>query len=222
MVNRKQSTRYDTSTLPEAQFEAGSRGRVLKNRLGIKREKEMDEVESVALAVAIDKLLRMYNANHRFTAEDIKALHKIWLDGIYKWAGGYRQVNVSKGDFPFAAAMQIPLLMAELEKSSLRKHTPCNFESHERVIQALAEVHVELVLIHPFREGNGRVARILSTIMASQAGLPILDFTDITGRKRKEYFSAINMGLSRDYKLMEKIFARIIERTLKAKSDENV
>jgi cell filamentation protein len=51
--------------------------------------------------------------------------------------------------------------------------------------------------------------------MASQAGLPILDFTDITGRKRKEYFSAIQSGLERDYKPMEKIFSRVIERSLK-------
>ena len=41
--------------------------------------------------------------------------------------------------------------MAELQKGPLHKHTPCNFKSPERVIQALAEVHVELVLIHPFQ-----------------------------------------------------------------------
>ncbi len=51
-VNEK-STRYDTSALPEAQFEPGSCGRVLRNRLGIKRKKEMDEAETVALAAAI-------------------------------------------------------------------------------------------------------------------------------------------------------------------------
>ena len=53
-------------------------------------------------------------------------------------------------------------------------------------------------------------------------GLPILDFTDITGRKRKEYFSAISIGLNRDYKPIDKIFRRITERSLKAKSDERV
>lgn len=210
--------RYDTSALPEAQFEPGSRGRVLKNKLGIKRKKKMDEAESVALAAAIDKLLRMYDADHRFTAEDIKTMHKIWLSEIYEWAGEYRSVNVSKGDFPFAAAKQIPFLMTEFEKVQLCKHTPCNFKSSERVTQALAEVHVELVLIHPFREGNGRVARILSTIMAFQAGLPMLNFKDITDRKKKEYFAAINRGLSRDYKPMERLFERIIERSIKSKS----
>ena len=73
----KNSYRYDTSSLPEAQFEHGSRGRVLKNKVGIKRRKEMDEAESVALAAAIDKLLGIYDANHRFTAEDIKTMHKM-------------------------------------------------------------------------------------------------------------------------------------------------
>lgn len=217
----KKTDKYDTSALIEAQFEPGSRGRVLRNLLGIKRKKEMEEAESVALKDATDKLLGMYGENHRFTEEDIKQMHKIWLGRIYEWAGEYRQVNVSKGDFPFAAAKQIPLLMAELEKEVLCKYTPCNFKSLERVIQALAEVHVEFVLIHPFREGNGRVARILSTLMASQAGLPMLNFKDIVGRKRKEYFAAINNGLNRDYKPMKRLFKKIIERTTKAKSDES-
>lgn len=39
----KKSNRYDISALPEAQFELGSRGIVLKNKLGIKRKKEIDE-----------------------------------------------------------------------------------------------------------------------------------------------------------------------------------
>jgi cell filamentation protein len=218
----KKSGRYDTTGLTEAQFELGSRGRVLKNFLGIKLKRDMDEAESMALKIALDKLLSTYSKKHRFKEADIRKMHKAWLGGIYGWAGEYRQVNVSKGDFPFAAAKQIPFLMTEIEKGPLYKHTPCNFKSLERVIQALAEVHVELVLIHPFREGNGRVARMLSTIMASQAGLPILNFMDITGRKRKEYFLAITSGLNRDYKPMEIIFKQIIERTLKAKSEEDV
>ena len=54
--------------------------------------------------------------------------------------------------------------------------------------------------------------------MAAQAGLPMLNFKDITGRNRKEYFAAINSGLSRDYRLMERLFEKVIERSSKAKS----
>src|SRR3989338_3002302 len=89
----KKSVKYDTSGLIEAQFEPGSHGRVLKNRLGIKGRKEMDEAESVALAVATDKILRMYDADRRFTAEDITTMHKTWLGGIYggKGMGGWQE-----------------------------------------------------------------------------------------------------------------------------------
>ncbi len=47
MRNMKKSGRYDTAAFPEAQFEQGSRGRVLKNLLGIKRKREMDKAEAV-------------------------------------------------------------------------------------------------------------------------------------------------------------------------------
>lgn len=42
----KKTENYDTAGLIEAQFEPGSRGRVLKNLLGIKRKREMDEIEA--------------------------------------------------------------------------------------------------------------------------------------------------------------------------------
>ena len=212
--------RYDTSSLPEAQFEPGSRGRVLKNKLGIKSKREMDETETVALKTATNKLLGMYDAGHCFTADDIRTMHKIWLGDIYEWAGEYRQVNISKGDFHFAASKHIPKLMEDFEKGFLRRHTPCNFKTGDRVIQALAEVHVELVLIHPFREGNGRVARLLTILMALQAGLPPLDFTGIVSRKKKGYISAVQAGMERDYKLMGKIFESVIRKTLKAREQQ--
>jgi cell filamentation protein len=57
--------------------------------------------------------------------------------------------------------------------------------------------------------------------MASQAGLPIINFSDISGKRQKEYFTAINSGLRRDYKLMEKLFREIIDKAKKTKSCED-
>ena len=71
------------------------------------------------------------------------------------------------------------MLMAEFEQAPLRQFTPCHFSTVSALAFAMAVVHVELVLIHPFRDGNGRVARILSILMGLQAGLPALDFGDI-------------------------------------------
>lgn len=206
--------RYDVSGLTEAQFEPGSDGRVLKNLHGIKSSAEMDVAEASALVKTMDSLVRMYDEEHRFISSDIREFHRLWLGGIYVWAGEYRQVNVSKCDFLFAVAGRVPALMVEFERDVLTRCTPCNFTVREEVVRALAETHVELVLIHPFREGNGRVTRVLSTLMALQAGLPLLDFSPITGEKKESYFAAVRSGLDRDYRPMEEIFTELIERSL--------
>ncbi len=212
----KSGTRYDTSSLIEAQFEHGSGKRVLKNLLGIRLKREMDKAEGDSLESALIRFISTYDAGHCFTASDLKHMHKVWLGGIYEWAGEYRQVNVSKGGFLFAAGGLVPGLMAEFEKGPLRYHTPCVFNSQERVIEALAEVHVEFLLVHPFREGNGRLARALANIMASQAGLPFLDFYFLKGKMKEEYFSAVRAGLDMDYRPMQDIFKTALERSLRA------
>ncbi len=206
--------RYDVSGLTEVQFEPGSDGAVLRNLPGITSSAEMDAAEANALIDAVDRLVRSYDEEHRFTASDICEFHRVWLGGIYAWAGEYRQVNVSKGNFMFAAAGRIPALMAEFERDALARCTPCKFETTEEIVSALAETHVELVLIHPFREGNGRISRVLSTLMALQAGLPLLDFSTIAGEKRESYFAAVRAGLDRNYRPMEKIFSEVIERSV--------
>jgi hypothetical protein len=103
----KKTGRYGASHLPEAQFEPGSRGKVLKNLLGIKRKNEMDEVEAREQLRALRDLIAIYDEAHVFTAADLCKIHRTWLGPIYSWAGEYRQVNISKDEFPFAAAREI-------------------------------------------------------------------------------------------------------------------
>jgi len=128
-------------------------------------------------------------------------------------AGQYRQVNVSEGDFSFAMARHVPKLMQDFEKGPLKKFTPCQFKTDEETITALAVIHTELMLIHPFREGNGRVGRLLAVLMAFQSGLPGLDFMGIRGKKRIEYFDAVQAGMERDYEPMKKVFRSVLSRT---------
>ena len=210
----KKDARYDVSGLAEAQFEPGSDERVLRNRLGIKSPMEMDVAEARALETAMVGFVGEFDEKHRFIAADIREIHRRWLGGIYEWAGEYRQVNVSKGEFPFAAAARVPDLMAEFETDVLSRLTPCNFKDRAAIARALAETHVELVLIHPFREGNGRAARVILILMALQAGLPLLDFSFVAEEKKPDYFAAVQAGLDKNYAPMERLFAEIIERSL--------
>ena len=214
----KRSVRYEVSELIEGQLEPGSQGRVLHNLIGIKSKREMNALEGNKLVRTFRKLIGIHDKNHRFKAADLCVMHREWLGGIYEWAGKYRQVNLAKGDFTFAAAHVIPGLMAEFEHQCLAVYTPCRKAVRNEITHALASVHVELLLIHPFREGNGRLARMLASLMALQAELPLLDFGRVKGRKKQEYFIAVQSGLDRNYGPMEKIFDEVIEWTLRLRT----
>lgn len=206
--------RYTTSHILEDQYESGSNGTVLRNKKGITDPIVMGEAETNALWRAQKKLIGEVSSDQSFSAQDICTMHRIWLSSIYPWAGQLRVVNIGKGGFEFAQARFLPTLMEEFERQQLRKYTPCCFESRDEVAHALAEVHVELMLIHPFREGNGRLGRMLATLMALQAGLPVLDYSLLDGERRDEYFAAVRSGMDRDYQPMKRLFADIIEISL--------
>lgn len=200
----------------EAEFQPGSRRRVLRNLLGIRTVREMNMTETRALLEAADWAVRTYSAGHRFSAEDLRQLHRIWLGKIYPWAGKYRAVNLAKGGFHFAAAREVTRLMRELESKVLARFTPCQpgpVNGPAGLAEALAVVHAELVLIHPFREGNGRLARLLSTLMGYQAGIATLDLADLSRGGRKRYIAAIHAAVGRDYLPMQVLFERAIARS---------
>ena len=83
--------------------------------------------------------------------------------------------------------------------------------SEARLAEAIAVVHIELILIHPFREGNGRLSRLLAGIMALQAGWPDLDFT-AWDQNKTAYFSAIQSGLD-DYEPMKQMVRQVLRES---------
>jgi cell filamentation protein len=107
--------------------------------------------------------------------------------------------------------------MTEFERSFLTRHTPYLPGRLPDVAQKIAEVHAELLLIRPFREGNGRLARWLAELMCLPAGLPIPDygFTGRRSKRRKEtYLAAVTRGYGQDYTALACFFAEVIRRRL--------
>ena len=121
--------RYDTSHLIEDQFEPGSDVKVLRNLVGITSPEEMEIAETAELWLVQEKLIGEVSSDQSFTVEDLCRIHRQWLGRIYTWAGKPRSVNISKGDFDFAKAHVIPMLLDEFERNQLRKYTPCLFLS---------------------------------------------------------------------------------------------
>ncbi len=46
-----------------------------------------------------------------------------------------------------------------------------------------------------------------------QAGLPLLDFSGIQGKKRQAYFAAVRVGMGRNYAPMKEIFRAVLRRS---------
>lgn len=209
----KNSKRYNASASED--YQLGSNHQVLKNYLNITSQVTMEKLETAELERAELAAFSRFDLNYQFSVKDVCQLHKSWLGDIYPFAGKFRSVNLSKDGFPFAGANYIPKCMQQFERDYLSKYTPCHFRDTDALAHALGIVHVEFILIHPFREGNGRIARLLAVLMALQAQQPPLDFSVIDQTNNplefKNYIEAIHRGQARDYKPMEMIFKKILE-----------
>lgn len=174
----------------------------MANKLGIAASDEMDEAELVLLEQLYQSVFEEQFPEGQLSVAMLKRWHHRWLGNIYEWAGQERAVNISKGGFMFAPSAQLPKLLNEFDTKYLAHFTPCSGMDEEQLIAAIAITHVELILIHPFREGNGRLSRLLSDVMAVQGGYKPLDYQSWEQNKT-QYISAIHAGVSMDYEPMK-------------------
>lgn len=193
--------RYDAPA-GEGEFEPGSEGRVLANKLGVTSVEEIDDIELELLEKLYRRIFHERFPERRLQVADLKDWHRQWLGNVYGWAGEERSVNMAKGDFSFAAASRIPALLAQFQSTCLDRFTPCEGLENAELVTAIAVTHAELVLIHPFREGNGRLARLLADVMAAQAGHDLLDYSEWEA-DRDNYFAAIRAAMDENYAPME-------------------
>ena len=207
--------RYQEISGPETMFQPGSRGRVLVNLKGITSKRAMDLAEYEALVRAQTRYYRQLTSETRFTAKLLCEMHRDWLGELYAWAGQYRTVNLEKGGFVWPPASMVPINMAGLERDILSIQTPCRPGTVKAVAEAMARVHAEFLLVHPFREGNGRLARWLADLMATQAGFPVPDHA-LSGRgsllRKERYLGAVRQGYRRDYEPLATFFVEAIRR----------
>ncbi len=182
---------------------SGSEDEVLPNLLGLsdKRAVELEEGQGFLRAELI--LYEELNADTAFDVAYIKRLHQLAIGHLYAFAGKLREVNISKGGFAFPAAKFLDASMRDFENKALRNepHVPA---SREALIAHLAVVHGELLFIHPFREGNGRTARLLVDLIAMKHGYDKLDFGPMKQRF-DNYVVAVQRAASGDYAPMEQL-----------------
>lgn len=186
----------------EGSFSSKSNDDVLKNKLNISSIDEINDIELVLLDDLYQHIFENDFPTEKITVKLIKSWHYQWLGNVYDWAGKERVVNISKDKFMFAPANRLNNLLNQLDNNFLSKYTPCFNMNREQLINSIAIIHIELILIHPFRDGNGRLSRLLADVMAVQGGLSPLNY-EIWMANQRHYVSAIHSGLNLDYQPMK-------------------
>ena len=179
----------------------GEEGEILHNLLGLTDEEAIHNAEFEGFLTAEILFTENLTPKTKFTIKYICDIHRTALKELYSFAGHFRSVNVSKGGFVFPAGRFIPNNMRIFEEEILA-HLPDHYAHQEELTKDIAKVHGELLFIHPFREGNGRTARILANLMARKQGYTGLNFRRVNF---DEYIIAVQQVARKDYSRMEKI-----------------
>lgn len=132
---------------------------VLENKLGITDSLELARVEE---KISKKKALEMFESGlldtfQVGTFQALSDIHKFLFEEIYNFAGKVRDVNIAKGGFRFVPIMYLEDALAHISKMP------------QSTFDEIIEKYVEMNVAHPFREGNGRSARIwLDTILKKE------------------------------------------------------
>lgn len=116
--------------------------------------------------------------------------HRILMNGI-SHGGVYRSIPVFIGgrDYEPPLPDKVPFLMNQYFENYHMKNNICNMpESNIHPITLSSFVHNELVHIHPFLDGNGRIARLMMNYVLEQYNYPRIIITDVM---RDNYYNAL-------------------------------
>ncbi len=128
-----------------------------------------DHLETINHEYAIEYLEKLIKNKSDISEWNIKCLHQLILKGINdSYAGKYRDYNVliSGAKHRPPDYLKVPELM---EKLIISYH---NWKDYHPIIRA-ALLHGELVKIHPFVDGNGRLSRLLMNMELMKSGYVI-------------------------------------------------
>lgn len=171
----------------------------LENKLGITNSSELARVEEKiskkkALELFETGLLDTFEVG---TFEGLSKIHKYLFDEIYDFAGKIRDVNIAKGNFRFA-----PVMYLEAALDNIAKMPQSTFDE-------IIEKYVEMNVAHPFREGNGRSARIwLDSILKKELRL-VVDWSKVD---KEDYLLAMERSPVKDVEIKVLLKAALTDK----------
>jgi Fic family protein len=167
----------------------------------VEGEQPLDVDEETAAALrgyqnAMTYILQLAtDAQFSYSDQLIKSLHFMMLSyDLSKWPGRWRPgviyVRTERGDTVYEGpdAELIPDLMNEFVAE-------LNASDDVPVVIRAAMAHLNFVMVHPFRDGNGRMARAVQTLVLTREGILSPAFCSVEeylGRNNAAYYSILS------------------------------
>jgi cell filamentation protein len=200
--------RYDVSGNVEAEY-VDAEKTVLKNKQGITDLHTLQVAEEEALAQAYEALLAEVRTDTPMTCELLRHVHLRIFGDLYQWAGRWRTVWVSKPGITWPAPDFLDGNMQEFEREVLGKY-PARVLSDDSAFSAAAgRIQGEFLVIHPFREGNARTIKLLTDLLATQTGRPLLIYEG-SEEGQNRYIAAAKAAFKKDYAPMAGIISQAL------------
>ena len=172
---------HDSTGIEGNTLTLGDTMAVLEYGLTVKGKPLKDHKDVVAHAKGVD-FVQSLIGRKKITADDLFTLHRIVVGeesrDIYRPVGAWkREDNGTYGAengksvyMPYATADDTPWLMDNWLKSFNKALK--GVKTQDAALEAYVFAHVAFVRVHPFVDGNGRLARLLANIPVLAAGFP--------------------------------------------------
>lgn len=161
---------------------------VLNNKFNITDSTELARLEEQiskkkAIELFENKYLDSYTAG---SFAMLSAIHKYLFNEIYEFAGQVRTVNISKGNFRFAPVMYLQSAIEHVEAMP------------QSTFDEIVEKYVEMNIVHPFREGNGRSTRIWLDLILKKELSKVIDWSSVD---KEDYLQAMERSPIKDIEI---------------------
>ena len=161
---------------------------VLKNKFGISDSLELAKIEE---KLSKKKAIQLFESGYldsldAGTFASLAKIHQFLFDEIYDFAGQVRDVNIAKGNFRFAPVIYLQAALENIDKMPQK--------SFDEIIAK----YVEMNVAHPFREGNGRSARIWLDLMLKKELNLVVDWSKVN---KEDYLLAIERSPIKDLEI---------------------
>jgi Fic family protein len=183
----------------------------------MKTYSEVSEILAVAVTKTIEDVIDKNPEDILVTPEWLCKLHSDIAGSLFPdWAGRFRDVNVEVGghepppfyEVPIHVRMYCEDLTARLSFSLKRKDI-------EKISETLAFADWRFQWIHPFRDFNGRVGRILLTAVLFKLRLPPAETASVEPEEKEKYLQALRTADAGDMSSLTAIWIARLSRAFK-------